>query len=70
MKLSKQKQSMNPKIFKETFKVGDFVSGWATGLTLQITAIGETRILGWVFHRGFKKEMVATMHLPWRKVND
>lgn len=31
--------------FKATFKVGDFISGWGTGVTYQITAIGEQRIL-------------------------
>ena len=45
--------------FKTAFKTGDLICGWATGLTIRITAIGERRFLALDLLR--KCERVCTM---------
>lgn len=40
-----QAPKLTPKEFRETFKVGDIISGWSTGKKVRITAIGEERFL-------------------------
>lgn len=44
--------------FKKTFKIGDMICGWSTGLTVEITAIDEKRFLAMDYK---SKERVCTI---------
>jgi hypothetical protein len=54
------------KQFKSYFKVGDLITGWSTGLTLEITAIGNKRFIGL---DQYDRERVCTIEShDWAKV--
>ena len=59
-----------PKEFKAAINVGDFVTAWATGLVIQVTALGEKdRFLG-VDVFGEERVQTMTAHTGWEKVKE
>ena len=59
-----------PEEFKAAINVGDFVTAWATGLVIQVTALGEKdRFLG-VDVFGEERVQTMTAHTGWEKVNE
>lgn len=63
-----QTYRMNPERFKKTFKVGDIVTAWSTDKKVKITGIGETRVMFIDEYSVKPKELIASMNLPWRKM--
>lgn len=51
--------------FKKHFRTGDRISGWSTGLTLQITAIGKTRVLLWDERRNKERTALQSAQHGW-----
>jgi hypothetical protein len=63
------RKQYSAKEFKETFKIGDEITGWATGKSIKIIAIGNERFL-WIDqfsgHEGVSK-MTAN---KWAKTEE
>ena len=54
--------------FKLVFKVGDLLCGWATGKTVKITAIGETRFLAIDYYANLGERVCSIEGTAWVKI--
>lgn len=58
-----------PEDFKAALKVGDFVTAWATGKAVQITAMGEKDRFLAVDVFGEERVNTMTSHTGWEKID-